>query len=173
MHVEVSLSKILNPRLLLMSSWHLAWQPLPAVYECVCEWVNLTSVVKWLWAVSRLQKRYRNESPFSIMVSVTAAGRIILPLKISEQKLLIYFHWHYTAICGTVSITVSAATSALWLKHEWMKPISSSRTAANSAWLLSPYKSLSSLHLWNDTQIFILALIGCVDPGVVDSCKSN
>ena len=142
-------------------------------HQCVCEWVNLTSVVKWLWAVSRLQKRYRNESPFSIMVSVTAAGRIILPLKISEQKLLIYFHWHHTAICGTVSITVSAATSALWIKHEWMKPISSSRTAANSAWLLSPYKSLSSLHLWNDTQIFILALIGCVDPGVVDSCKSN
>ena len=29
-----------------MSSWHLAWQPLPSVYECVCECVNLTSVVK-------------------------------------------------------------------------------------------------------------------------------
>ena len=23
----------------------LAWQPLPSVYECVCEWVNVTSIV--------------------------------------------------------------------------------------------------------------------------------
>ena len=29
-----------------MGIWHLAWQPLPSVYECVCEWVNVTSVVK-------------------------------------------------------------------------------------------------------------------------------
>ena len=29
-----------------MSSWHLAWQPLPSVYKCVCEQVNLTSIVK-------------------------------------------------------------------------------------------------------------------------------
>ena len=31
LHVEVSLSKILNPKLLLMCSWHLAWWPLPSV----------------------------------------------------------------------------------------------------------------------------------------------
>ena len=44
LHLEVSLSKILNPKLLMMSSWHLEWQPLPSLYESVCEWVNLTSV---------------------------------------------------------------------------------------------------------------------------------
>ena len=38
---KVSLSKILNPKLLLMSSWRLAWQPPSSVYECVCEWVNV------------------------------------------------------------------------------------------------------------------------------------
>ena len=31
LHVEVSLSKILNPELLLMCSWHLAWRPLSSV----------------------------------------------------------------------------------------------------------------------------------------------
>ena len=31
LHVKVSLSKILDPRLLLMCSWHLAWRPLPSV----------------------------------------------------------------------------------------------------------------------------------------------
>ena len=46
LHVKVSLSKIPNPKLSLMSTWHLAWQPPPSVYECVCEWVYLTSVVK-------------------------------------------------------------------------------------------------------------------------------
>ena len=35
-------------------------------------------------------------------------------------------------------------------------PYLSSRKAANSASLLSPYKSSSSLHLWNDAPIFIL-----------------
>ena len=45
MHVGVSLSKILKPKLLLKSSCHLAWQPL-------CELVNLTSVVKQFWVVS-------------------------------------------------------------------------------------------------------------------------
>ena len=29
-----------------MTSWCLAWQPPPSVYECVCEWVNLTGVAK-------------------------------------------------------------------------------------------------------------------------------
>ena len=37
-----------TPNLLLMSRWHLAWQSLPLVCECV----NLTSVVKQLWVVS-------------------------------------------------------------------------------------------------------------------------
>ena len=46
LHVKVSLSKILNSKFLLMCIWHLAWQPLPSVYECVCEWVNVTSIVK-------------------------------------------------------------------------------------------------------------------------------
>ena len=31
LHVEVSLSKILNPKLLLVCSWHIAWRPLPSV----------------------------------------------------------------------------------------------------------------------------------------------
>ena len=35
-------------------------------------------------------------------------------------------------------------------------PYLSSRKAANSASLLSPYKSRSSFHLWNDTLIFAL-----------------
>ena len=63
-------------------------------------------------------------------------------------------------ICVIVSITVTTATIALWLKQR-MKHISSrgpylsSRKAANSASLLSPYKSCSSLHLWNDALIVI------------------
>ena len=54
---------------------------------------------------------------------------------------------HRTAICTIASITVTAAI--LWLKHR-MKHISgrgpyfSSRKAANTASLLSPYKSCSS-----------------------------
>ena len=44
LHVEVSLSKILNPKLLLISSWCLAWQPPPSGYECVH--VNGWSIVK-------------------------------------------------------------------------------------------------------------------------------
>ena len=46
LHVEVSLSKILNPKLFLMSSWCLAWQPPSSVYECVCEWVNVACIVQ-------------------------------------------------------------------------------------------------------------------------------
>ena len=46
LHAEVSLSKILNPKLLLMSIWHLAWQPPSTVYEYVCEWVNVACIVK-------------------------------------------------------------------------------------------------------------------------------
>ena len=41
LHVQVSLSKILKPNELLMSTWHLAWQPL----QPLCEWVNVISVV--------------------------------------------------------------------------------------------------------------------------------
>ena len=37
-------------------------------------------------------------------------------------------------------------------------PYLSSRKAANSASLLSPYKSCSSLHLWNDISISIVVL---------------
>ena len=64
---------------------------------------------------------------------------------------------HCTSKCtAIVSITLTAATIA-WLKHR-MKHISSlylsSRKAANSAALLSPYKSCSPLHLWNDAPIF-------------------
>ena len=60
-----------------------------------------------------------------------------------------------------VSITVTTATIALWLNHR-MKHISSrgpylsSRKAANSVSVLSPYKSRSSLHLWSEAPIFIL-----------------
>ena len=63
---------------------------------------------------------------------------------------------HHMAICAIVSITVTTATTVLWLKHR-IKHISSggpylsSRKSANSASLLSPYKSRSSLHHWNDT----------------------
>ena len=64
-------------------------------------------------------------------------------------------------ICGIASITVTTATIALWLKHRMKHissrcPLLSSRKAANSALLLSPYKSRSSLHLWNYTLIFVL-----------------
>ena len=54
-----------------------------------------------------------------------------------------------------------ATTIDLWLKHR-MKHISSrgpylsSRKAANSASILSPSISCSSLHLWNELLIFIL-----------------
>ena len=60
-----------------------------------------------------------------------------------------------------MSIIVTTATMALWLKHRRKHissrgPYMSSRKAANSESLLSPYKSRNSLHLWNDTSIFIL-----------------
>ncbi len=35
--IDVSLSKILNPKLLLVAGWYPAWQPLPPVYE----WLNV------------------------------------------------------------------------------------------------------------------------------------
>ena len=67
---------------------------------------------------------------------------------------------HHMVICATASITVTATTIALWLKQSetYIKqgPYLSSRNAANSASLLSPYKSHSSLHLWKDALIFIL-----------------
>ena len=74
---------------------------------------------------------------------------------------------HRKVICAIVSITVTAAAVALWLKHR-MKHISSrgpylsSRKAANSTLLLSPYKSHSSLQLWNDALkcILVSALAG-------------
>ena len=59
---------------------------------------------------------------------------------------------HRSGICAIATIAVTTATIALWLKHR-MKHISSrgpylsSRKAANSASLLRPYKSCSSLHL--------------------------
>ena len=68
LHVKVSLSKILNPKLLLMSSWHLAWQPLPSVYECVGE---CEKCCKALWAVSRVEKLYKNASPLAITCDIT------------------------------------------------------------------------------------------------------
>ena len=36
LHIKVSSSTKLNPKLILLSSWHLAWWPLPSVYVCVC-----------------------------------------------------------------------------------------------------------------------------------------
>lgn len=48
LHVELSLSEILNPQIVP--------EP-PSVYECVCEWVNV-SPVDW--------KSYSNASPFTI-----------------------------------------------------------------------------------------------------------
>ena len=59
------------------------------------------------------------------------------------------------------SIAVTTATISLWLKN-LMKHLSSrgpylsSRKAANSASLLSPYKSHSSLHLLNDAPLLML-----------------
>ncbi len=39
--IDVSLSKILNPKLLLVVGWYPAWQPLPPV----CEWVNVRHTI--------------------------------------------------------------------------------------------------------------------------------
>ena len=57
-----------------------------------------------------------------------------------------------TAICAFASITVTTTILDLWLKHRFKHilsrgPYLSSRKAANSASLLSPYKFHSSLHL--------------------------
>ena len=49
------LEQLMNPKLLLMSIWHLARQPLQSVYECVCEWGNLKCCEAAL-VVSRLEK---------------------------------------------------------------------------------------------------------------------
>ena len=65
LHVNVSLSKILNSKLHLMSSWHIAWQPLPSVYELV--WMSeCDKCCKALREVSRLEEHYRNASPFTV-----------------------------------------------------------------------------------------------------------
>ena len=72
-----------------------------------------------------------------------------------------YVAWLQHRICAIASIAVTTATIALWLKYI-TKHISSrcpylcSRKVANSMSLLSPYKSRSILHLWNDTLVFIL-----------------
>ncbi len=34
--IDVSLTKILNPKLLLVAGWYPAWQPLPPLCECEC-----------------------------------------------------------------------------------------------------------------------------------------
>ena len=52
-HAKLYLSKIQNPKLLLMSGWRLAWQSPPSVYECVCVG-ECDKCCKSLWAVSRL-----------------------------------------------------------------------------------------------------------------------
>ena len=41
LHFEVSLGKILTTKLLLMCCGHLAWQPLPSVYECMYELLSV------------------------------------------------------------------------------------------------------------------------------------
>ena len=52
------------PKLFMMSWWHLAWQPMPTVDECLCEWVNVTSFEKrFKWSV-HWKKRHRNASLF-------------------------------------------------------------------------------------------------------------
>ena len=82
---------------------------------------------------------------------------------------------HHAAICAIASVTVTATTTALWFKHE-MKHISSrgpyfsSRKASNSALLLSPHKSHSSLHLWNDAPI-LGALCGAFFDSVAVVCS--
>ena len=55
-----------HPKSLLMSSWYFAWQPLPSVH-IHSVWIGeCEKCCKWLCAVSRLEKRYRNASPFTI-----------------------------------------------------------------------------------------------------------
>ena len=46
LHVEVLLSKILNPRIAPNEQAGALHSSLCHQYECVCEWVNVTSVVK-------------------------------------------------------------------------------------------------------------------------------
>ena len=46
-----------TPKLLLTSSWRLAWQPSSSVYECVYECGMYCTA---LWAVVRLEKGYKN-----------------------------------------------------------------------------------------------------------------
>ena len=82
LHVQVCLDKILNLKVFLkvvpsvcewmiglpLMSRHLAWQLLPSVYECVCDWVNVACSVKALWVVRRLERHYINAAhlPFTI-----------------------------------------------------------------------------------------------------------
>ena len=88
------------------------------------------------------------------------------------------FNQHRTAMCAIASITVTAPTTALWFNHR-VKHISSrgpylsSRKAANSALLLSPYKSRSSLHLWNDALIFILVFSLAQSSSLFSRCFSS
>ena len=74
LHVKVSLSKILNPKLLLMCSWHPAWQPPPSVYECVCEWVNVASTIT---CFEKWKKPYTNASPFKENVLLRTFSRTL------------------------------------------------------------------------------------------------
>ena len=54
---------------LLMSSWHLAWQPLPSGHEYV--WMgDCDKCCKALRVIGRLEKRYINASPFTILFNI-------------------------------------------------------------------------------------------------------
>ena len=52
LHAEVSLGKMLNPELPLMEQQLL----IDALYECVCEWVNVKLYCKELWVVIKTRK---------------------------------------------------------------------------------------------------------------------
>lgn len=58
--VKVSMSKILNPKMFLMGSL-VPCMAATAIYEWVCEWMNVTGTLKDHWT-----RCYRNARPFTI-----------------------------------------------------------------------------------------------------------
>lgn len=88
-HVEVFLGKILNTKLppkaqsSVCEWWPIRWYSLPPVYEFVCEWVNMTRVVKRFEISGRLEMHNINASPSPF----TFRSAILLSLVLNSRSM--------------------------------------------------------------------------------------
>ena len=93
-----------------MSSWHLAWQPLPSVsvYECACEWVILTSVVKsFEWSVDwKSVIEMQVHLPFTVKLKVSVIISVEVRLDCAQR----HSSTESGCRCVALSIVVSSMT---------------------------------------------------------------